>query len=773
MGLYRSLLITICLLLGLTVLGDTQSGTRRPQEPRGLPVVPATPPAAPAERRVALVIGNGQYHYVSRLDNPTNDARLIAATLTALGFTLVGGQAQLDLDKTAFDRAVQEFGTVIQGAEVALFYYAGHGVQVGGANYLVPTSANPTREAEMDFQLLNVDLVLRQMGFARTRLNLLILDACRNNPFAGRGLRAAGGGLAQMQAPEGTLISYATQPGNVAQDGTDGHSPYTAALANAFRKPGLDVFAVFNETGLDVKQRTGGTQQPWVSNSPITGQFYFTGVPDQQPTGGKDDAVEIAFWNSVKDDKTPDAFQTYLQQYPKGKFASLARLKIKELTAPPKPLPEARTVTQQKTEPTPPPAPPAADVQQQVQAARRRLEEERRLQEEQQQLQAEQERLRQEREKLRGGGSPQGTPVARLEPQLSQPGKQSGQLSTLTRSREEEARKRREGLILDDSQLDISIYYTESVTSAVFAAHLRKGWGFSVEVDGNQDRKWGYGAFNPQSELQPTDDFAFGQASDGTLCTHYIYAAISDHPDWRGVTSTCGKFPSLATVDTTSSDRQGFVFITYNIPKAELFKNRSSAHILLSIWDGKEEHSYYTLTNPLVLKRSVPPPSNVIPPVPIVDQAADAQSALEKGAKYEQVGEYRQAVELYRKAAEQGYAHAQNKLGHMYYHGQGVQQDHKEALKWNLKAAEQGLADGQNNVGFIYANSQALRDYKEAVKWYRKAAEQGYATAQFNLGTMYENGRGVEPDNKEAVKWYRKAAEQGHENAKQTLKRLQ
>jgi len=212
--------------------------------------------------------------------------------------------------------------------------------------------ANASREADVDFQLLNVDLVLRQMEGAGTRLNFLLLDACRTNPFAGRGLRTAGGGRAQMQAPEGTLISYATQPGNVAQDGTDGHSPYTAALANAFRKPGLDVFAVFNETGLAVKQRTGGAQQPWVSSSPIAGQFYFTGAPDPPPTGGKDEAVEIAFWNSVKDDKTPDAFQAYLASYPQGKFAALARLRLKQLTERPKPAP-LPPVTE--TPPRPPP----------------------------------------------------------------------------------------------------------------------------------------------------------------------------------------------------------------------------------------------------------------------------------------------------------------------------------------------------------------------------------------------------------------------------------
>ena len=173
------------------------------------------------------------------------------------------------------DTAVQNFGRQVQGADVALFYYAGHGVQVSGSNYLVPVSANPTREADVDFQMVDVNLVLRQMQGSGTRLNMVILDACRNNPFGARGLRASDGGLAQMRAPEGTLISYATQPGNVAQDGSDGHSPYTKALAATIKQSGLDIFQTFNQVGLAVKRETGGSQQPWVSSSPIDGTFYF------------------------------------------------------------------------------------------------------------------------------------------------------------------------------------------------------------------------------------------------------------------------------------------------------------------------------------------------------------------------------------------------------------------------------------------------------------------------------------------------------------------
>jgi hypothetical protein len=234
---------------------------------------------AAAEKRVALVIGNSAYQNVTRLDNPRNDAVLMADTLAGLGFTLIGGRAQLDLDKSAMDGAVQNFGRQVQGADVALFYYAGHGVQVSGANYLVPVSANPTREADVDFQMVDVNLVLRQMQGSGTRLNMVILDACRNNPFGARGLRATDGGLAQMRAPEGTLISYATQPGNVAQDGSDGHSPYTRALAATIKQSGLDIFQTFNQVGLAVKRETAGSQQPWVSSSPIDGTFYFVAPP--------------------------------------------------------------------------------------------------------------------------------------------------------------------------------------------------------------------------------------------------------------------------------------------------------------------------------------------------------------------------------------------------------------------------------------------------------------------------------------------------------------
>jgi formylglycine-generating enzyme required for sulfatase activity len=288
---------------------------------------------ASAERRVALVIGNSAYQHTSPLDNPRNDADLMAETLRVLGFALVGNGAQVDLDKAAFDDILQKFGNQMVGADVALFYYAGHGVQVRGSNYLVPVNANPTREADVLLQAIDTSLVLAAMEGSGTKLNLVLLDACRNNPFAGRGLRGAEGGLAQMRAPEGTLISYATQPGNVAYDGDKGHSPYTDALARTIRRAGLDLFQTFNEVGLSVMQTTGNSQQPWVSASPIKGTFHFVisgELTVTPPTAGRmSDAAEA--WAATQNSTSIGVLEAFADRFGNTIYGRMARARIEEL----------------------------------------------------------------------------------------------------------------------------------------------------------------------------------------------------------------------------------------------------------------------------------------------------------------------------------------------------------------------------------------------------------------------------------------------------------
>jgi hypothetical protein len=321
----------------------------------------AAGPAA-ADKRVALVVGNAAYQSVAKLGDPVNGARLIADTLRSLGFTLVGGEALTDLDKVKFDNALQSFGNQMWGADVALFYYAGYGLQVRGSNHLVPVDAHPTQEADIDVQMVDVAPVLRRMEASGTTLNLVMLDACRRTPFDSRDLLAIGGGLAPMRAPENTLISYAAQPGNIAQDGVDGDSPYTKALAQTLRRPGLGILEVFNDVGLAVKRSTGGAQQPWVSFSPIDGSFSLvaapasTAKPPSSAARSQSDEAARA-WAATRETTNPSVLEAFIQRYGDSFYASLAHARLDELRAAMRPpvaaVPSTVAASSKPTGPTP------------------------------------------------------------------------------------------------------------------------------------------------------------------------------------------------------------------------------------------------------------------------------------------------------------------------------------------------------------------------------------------------------------------------------------
>jgi hypothetical protein len=258
----------------------------------------------------------------------------MADALTADGFKLIGGGPLIDADKPAMERAIRAFGAALRNGAVGLFYYSGHGVQINGANYLIPVSANVSAKADIKYEMLDASFVLDEMANAGNRLNIVILDACRNNPFVLGGARDVSMGLAQVIAPAGTVISYATQPGSVASDGASGNSPYTAALAAAIRAPGRDLFATFNDVGLAVKNATRGRQQPWLAVSPIEGDFFFAPPGVAATNQAQPDVADDALWNAVKDETSPEAVHLYLRTFPKGRHAHLARLKIKQSVSP-------------------------------------------------------------------------------------------------------------------------------------------------------------------------------------------------------------------------------------------------------------------------------------------------------------------------------------------------------------------------------------------------------------------------------------------------------
>lgn len=286
-----------------------------------------------AERRLALVIGNGDYA-VGPLDNPTRDADLIVRSLQSAGFetTHLENLAYRDLQ-----RAVVRFGRSLAAAgedTVGLVYYAGHAVQANGENYLIPVDADLQDALDLEIQTLEIETLMRSLESAGNRLNMVILDACRNNPFPAMS-RSGTRGLAKVDAPYGTLLAYSTAPGDVAADGTGRNSPYTAALARGIRTPGLPVEQLFKRVRVEVMERTGNQQVPWESSS-LTGDFYFmdaepivaTPVPTADET-----AADIEYWKSIAASSNPAEFQAYLETFPDGQFRSLAEQRIMALSA--------------------------------------------------------------------------------------------------------------------------------------------------------------------------------------------------------------------------------------------------------------------------------------------------------------------------------------------------------------------------------------------------------------------------------------------------------
>ena len=344
-----------------------------------------------AEKRVALVIGNSAYQHAAPLKNPRNDANALAQSLIRLGFEVVKG---LDLDKADFERTVRDFSRRLRGADVALLFYAGHGLQVNGVNYLAPIDAVLDEEGDLDFEALTLNTIQRQME-RETKVNLVFLDACRDNPLArslarsmGRTRSAAvGRGLARVETGNvESFIAFATDPGEVASDGDGRNSPFTTALLKHIETPGLDVAVLMRRVRKDVMAETKERQRPW-TNSSLIREFKFNaraiavepgpkppGTPQPNPADGiatlkkmledlqrqrqptapvapKADPAKQA-WEAVKDTESQAVLQAFVTRFPSSVYSDFARARLEELrrkAARPAPTPAPAPA------PTPPP----------------------------------------------------------------------------------------------------------------------------------------------------------------------------------------------------------------------------------------------------------------------------------------------------------------------------------------------------------------------------------------------------------------------------------
>jgi len=279
-------------------------------------------------RRMALVIGNGAYSEFG-LKNPVNDARDMAKVLGELGFKVTRLE---NADRRAMQSAISDFGLKLEGAKTGLFYYAGHGLQVNGRNFLLPVDAKVKSKADVEYEAVDAGRVLAQMREARAEVNIVILDACRNNPYRSLFRSAGPQGLATLSASKGTLIAYATAPGMVAADGAGRNSPYTKHLLREM-KTSKPIEMVFKTVRERVMAETGNEQVPWEASS-LVGGFYFVPAKAGEEAGRPAEAAsdkETVFWETTVKMDDPQMYQAYLDQYPDGAFAALARVRLKNL----------------------------------------------------------------------------------------------------------------------------------------------------------------------------------------------------------------------------------------------------------------------------------------------------------------------------------------------------------------------------------------------------------------------------------------------------------
>ncbi len=290
---------------------------------------------AVAADRVALLIGNNQYP-TAPLRNAANDAHDLGEALKELGFQVIVRQ---NTSRKQMIDAVREFGQALEGANTALFFYAGHAMQFKDRNYLVPIDAAMGSEEDITFFSVEIGQIFDRMEKARTRFNFIILDACRDNPFASS-FTLTSSGLAQMSAPSGTLIAYATAPGSVAADGYGRNGIYTKHILQNIKAPDVPVEIMFKRVREGVERETRHLQTPWDSSS-LKGDFVFNatngrpGEPARVASGPSADAslqIEREFWVSVRESNRPEDVQAYLDKYPNGNFAALARNRLAVLT---------------------------------------------------------------------------------------------------------------------------------------------------------------------------------------------------------------------------------------------------------------------------------------------------------------------------------------------------------------------------------------------------------------------------------------------------------
>ena len=294
----------------------------------------ALPGQADAQNRVALIVGNSAYAKVPSLPNPAHDAQDVAAALMRLGFTV---KTVTDADFDGMRRSLLEFGRIARNADMAVFYFAGHGVEISGSNWLLPTDVELKNDVDASTEAIGLQSAMQAVAAAKT-LGLVILDACRNNPFQSAMRRSNQTrsvqilGLAPVEPADNVLVAYAARDGTVAADGAGRNSPYTAALLKHVETPGLEVDFLFRNVRDDVMAATNNEQQPFVYGSLSSDEIYFkprAGIAAADPTP-QPDAAEIA-WSFLKATNDISSLSRFVERFPESSHASDVKVRIASL----------------------------------------------------------------------------------------------------------------------------------------------------------------------------------------------------------------------------------------------------------------------------------------------------------------------------------------------------------------------------------------------------------------------------------------------------------
>ena len=666
-----------------------------------------------AASRVALVIGNADYAHAPALANPLNDAADVGAALKRLGFSVT----RLDnADSAAILRALRGFTRAASGSEVSVVFYAGHGIEVDQRNFLVPVDARLASDHDVEFETVPLDLVVRAAARA-SRLRLVILDACRENPFAAQMQRAGstrsiGRGLARVEPTGSTLVAYAAKGGTVAADGTGRNSPFTEALLEHLEEPGLEVGMMFRRVRDAVLASTHRQQEPFVYGSLSSQGAYLAAAPEpssgRQP--GADEELAARAYEAAERLDTVEGYEAVMRRFPGSVYAELARSRLRQLDG------ESKGSAPQGTAES-----AAAPTVDEAVAAYERGDYATAL--EGFRVHAEQGNAfaqdylgimyrdgmgvaQDNDEAVRWFrlAAEQGNAVAQ-----TNLGFMYGTGSGVARNDAEAVRWFR-----------LAAEQGNAVAQDYLGIMYRDGMG--VAQDNDEAVRW----FRKGAE----QGYAFAQANLGFMYQNGAGVARNDAEavHWYRLAAEQGN--AFAQDNLGIMYRDGMGVAQDNDEAVRWFRK------------GAEQGYAFAQANLGFMYQN---------------GAGVARNDAE-------------AVRWYRLAAEQGNAFAQDYLGVMYRDGMGVAQDNDEAVRWFRLAAEQGNVVAQTNLGFMYGTGSGVaRNDAEAVRWFRLAAEQGNAVAQDNLGVMYRDGIGVAQDNDEAVRWFRKGAEQGFANAQASL----